>query len=221
MGSSTTRYFDKGELRKLFMLGPTGKCDFLERLRERGLATVDMGNSGMIVHSEVIGVSSHDKVYNAKSTVTISENDDISISADNPFSTAHSPPAPAHYEKTKLDMTKSRTLGRSQRALFKGTKDRTTNETSKQGASNIKEHRSEKENRSDIANPSSISMVQNHRSFADVIHHANKLREEGQRINSLEVLMDLLEGKHFPIKKQEKIQLHEHIASAASELQWL
>ena len=39
MGSATTRYFDNGELRKLFTLGPEGECQFLKRLRERGFAS--------------------------------------------------------------------------------------------------------------------------------------------------------------------------------------
>ena len=71
-GSATTRYFDKKELRKLFKLGAVGVCEFLERLKQRGIAQDhDMTESQMITHQAIIGVSSHDKVYLSDTVVTI------------------------------------------------------------------------------------------------------------------------------------------------------
>jgi hypothetical protein len=220
MGSSTTRYFDKGELRKLFMLGPKGKCEFLDRLKDRGLASDDdMTKSRMVAHSDIIGVSSHDNVY--KSIVTISEDEVNDETTENPFSTAHTPPPPSHYEKSQNAGTGNKALGRSQRALFKGTGIRTSNEKNKQGPNILKRPISEKENRTNAAIPSTASNAQNGQSFAHkIIRHADNLCEAGHRVGGLEVLMDLLEGKHFQLEKHEKIQLHERIASEAHELQW-
>jgi hypothetical protein len=85
----------------------------------------------------------------------------------------------------------------------------------------VKRPISEKENWNNAAIPGTASNAQNGQSFADMIRHADNLCEAGHRAGGLEVLMDLLEGKHCQVEKHEKMQLHERIASKANELQWL
>eukprot|EP00934_Nitzschia_sp_Nitz4_P000501 Nitzschia sp. Nitz4//scaffold174_size87051//2661//6007//NITZ4_005097-RA/size87051-augustus-gene-0.66-mRNA-1//-1//CDS//3329538836//501//frame0 len=61
MGNSTARYFDTHELRQLFRLNDEGKCDFLDRLRERGLPCNFGGRDLFSVGA--VGTSSHDVLY--------------------------------------------------------------------------------------------------------------------------------------------------------------
>eukprot|EP00980_Cylindrotheca_fusiformis_P018597 scaffold6162_cov154-Cylindrotheca_fusiformis.AAC.7 len=219
MGSATTRYFDKGELRKLFILGPRGRCDFLDLLRQRGLATDEnMNESRMVAHPAIIGVSSHDNVYNSTMTVTVSDDN----KCDSPFGTPCTPPPPSQYEKSENAGAKHKTLGRSQRVLFKdgNARNRTPNKGIERSPDNTKRESPQIENISEVPNLKT-SKTANVKDFAEAVCLADKFCKEDQKARGMEVLMDLLEGKLLKLDNEEKVQVHERIASVATKLQWL
>ena len=64
--SSTERYFEKNELRKLFKLGDRGECGMLDKFNAKSDndATGASGKKSYLTkHSSVVGVASHDVLY--------------------------------------------------------------------------------------------------------------------------------------------------------------
>jgi len=80
-GCATERHFSDKDLSRLFELLPDNVCEMLDKIKERSKSGV-VGSSGrrsiLEQHHQVVGVSSHDMVYNA--TVV-----DISTPEQSPF----------------------------------------------------------------------------------------------------------------------------------------
>ena len=74
-GCATERHFSSTDLRRLFELMPTGVCEMLSKIQSKATSGAK-GSSGkrsiLEAHKKVVGVSSHDLVYN-NSIVDISE----------------------------------------------------------------------------------------------------------------------------------------------------
>lgn len=118
MGNDTARYFDKYDLRQLFKLNEAGKCDFLDRLRTRGLIS-GSGRKGFL-SVDVVGTSSHDILYTEKTVEREvgAEADEHSDSQKNPFaSPAKASSAVSLYNSSEMQQFK--VLGKSQKALQK------------------------------------------------------------------------------------------------------
>ncbi|KAG7359605.1 SNF2/helicase domain containing protein [Nitzschia inconspicua] len=119
-GSDTAKYFTKEELvrEKVFVLGEEGKCEFLDKLNERGLNTLSTCSPEYIFtsHRGVVGQSSHDIVY------SLPENwHKKKILPNNPFNDPSS--GPKWYESTNhSSLPKSKVIGRAQRVLQKTNK---------------------------------------------------------------------------------------------------
>ena len=67
--ANTARYFSRDELTQLFKLMPAGECNMIQRLRHDPEAVI--GGSGKISilanHPKVVGVTSHDSLYDLAS----------------------------------------------------------------------------------------------------------------------------------------------------------
>lgn len=233
MGSATTRYFDKDGLRKLFKLGEKGQCEFLDRLRERGLASEESSPEVRLTsHDGVVGVSSHDSLYTSEALVTISENGNTEATQENPFSSPIAPPKPANSRQGQLDggpdantegdSAFEKVMGRSQRALFKNQGANTV-----QGGQQRKSRIVNKENSDEnmviheIDQKKTVVDGHDRNSVTDRLHQIDKLRESGNLVSALEMLMDSLEGKYHAIGKAEKMKIHERISTVAYDLRWL
>jgi hypothetical protein len=234
MGSATTRYFDKDGLRKLFKLGEKGQCEFLDRLRERGLASEDNSPEVRLTsHDGVVGVSSHDSLYTSEALVTISENGNTEGTQENPFSSPIAPPKLANSKRGQLDgvpdahqegdSAVQKVMGRAQRALFKNQGANTVQEGGQQRKSRIvnKENRDENMVIHEIDKKKTFVDEHDRNRFTDRLHQIDKLRESGNLVSALEMLMDSLEGKYHAIGKEEKMKIHERISSVAYDLRWL
>ena len=67
-GCATERHFNDKELKRLFELLPDNVCEMLDKIRDSSRSNV-VGSSGrrsiLEKHDQVVGVTSHDMVYNA------------------------------------------------------------------------------------------------------------------------------------------------------------
>jgi hypothetical protein len=228
MGSATTRYFEKDGLRKLFLLGKEGECEFLSRMRERGLASMDDSpETRLTSHEGVVGVSSHDNLYSSKSLVNMTNDGETK---ENPFSSpvaAKLPVSggniPTESNETQDDSPK-RVMGRSQRALFKNKAANESRKMQDEGKGGGKENfnaplDSKVEN--DIKTIAHAESPSHLESVADILRRVDNLHESGDRVAALGLLMDLLEGKYQALPKDDKMKVHQRTAMVAYELQWL
>ena len=66
-GCATERHFNDKELKRLFELLPDNVCEMLDKIRDASRSNV-VGSSGrrsiLEKHDQVVGVTSHDMVYN-------------------------------------------------------------------------------------------------------------------------------------------------------------
>ncbi|CAJ1954584.1 unnamed protein product [Cylindrotheca closterium] len=233
MGSATTRYFDRKELRKLFKLGAVGVCEFLDRLKQRGIAEADdMKASIMITHQAIVEVSSHDKVYLSDTIVTISDDETTESRHNNPFSAAKAPPPSASTTKHYFDTADPSpiVLGRSQRALLKGSNNKKSMD--KQTKADGRTSTTEKENERKTINAKlsskkgedfkEVSLKAGERpTSSNMIQEADRLCRGGNKVDAMKILMDLLDEKSVEVEKVDKIAIHKRIARVANELEWL
>lgn len=220
MGSTTARYFDKEGLRKLFTLGPVGECEFLERLRDRGLASNENSpESRLTLHGGVIGVSSNDSVYSSK-LVTIDA--ETNNEKENPFSSTPAPPrlplSKTPTEKVETDkVAAAKVMGKSQRVLSKKRGKENLMQEKKKVEQVILNASSKARNIQRYSQPTEPEKEHN----ADPMRKIDNLRSSGSPVSALVMLMDLLENRYHDIAKGDKMEIHQRIASIAYELQWL
>ena len=222
MGSATTRYFDNGELRKLFTLGPEGECQFLKRLRERGFAShQDSPESKLTSHEGVLGVSSHDSLYSSNSLVII--DGDQTENKENPFSISQAQPRLSIAKEVMvkdgstipLENASNKLLGRSQRALRKIRE--------KDKAEMVWQMEKSQKSDGEAAKNRAVPVVKEppNESLEGILSTIDTLRVSGNLESALMMLMDVLEKRYHKIGKEEKLKIHERTASIAYELQWL
>jgi hypothetical protein len=219
-GSATTRYFDRSELSKMFKLAPAGACEILERLKASGQGGSNLsGQTILSSHEGVVGVSSHDGLYTAKSLVTLVDEDDSPNK--NPFSSNPDPshPPSLRLENMGVDENKKpaeKVLGRSQRALLG--KDEKENMPTRDAATIAISRESMGGNRTNIEDP----QTQSRDNRLDALRRVDEMRASGKLVSALSLLMDLFEGKYKALDdKDVKMKVHERIALISNELGWL
>jgi hypothetical protein len=241
MGSATTRYFDTDGLRKLFTLGPEGQCEFLERLRERGLASAeDSPEARLTFHEGVMGVSSHDSLYTSKSLVTIIDdekvggNESCDTNKENPFSSAPAPPQLAiskngplqnGADRTQGGVSSVKVMGRSQRALLKSQEVNNARRKRDEKSTDLRDEEKRDQNLADQKDhvEQKILPVNERRddNVADTLRKIDNVRASGNLVSALTMWMNVLEERYHDLEKHEKMKVHEGMASVAYELRWL
>ena len=221
-GSATTRYFDSSELRKMFKLAPAGQCEILERLKASGQEGSNSSRQTILSsHDGVVGVSSHDGLYSAKSLVTLVDDDDSPN--QNPFS---SNPDPSHQSSFRLEnvgvdendenkQPAAKVLGRSQRALLG--KDERENNTTRDAATIATSRASIGGNHKNIEDPQTRFQDKP----LDVLRQVDEMRASGKLVSAMSLLMDLFEGKYEVLEKDVTLKAHESSALISNELGWL
>lgn len=224
-GSATTRYFDRKELRTLFMLGPEGKCDALERLQQRnGISVPRMGGNLLSFHNGVVGFSSHDGLYATNHIVALLEGEP---GANNPFSN----PVTQVDDQVRLysnnpdsdKISGRKVVGRSQRALLKQKQSVVRGDLTKSDGRRY----SEKENLV-ICNGDGVSgqpICHDQTRHAELVEptlqRAKQMSASGRHLQSIDLLMDLLDIHHENIGKATKMQVLMCMAESVKELGWL
>jgi hypothetical protein len=235
MGNETMRYFDKESLGKLFALGPEGGCEFLERLRLKGLASDENSPESLLAsHDGVVGVSSHDQVYTSDNLIDITNSAaDKSISnargKENPFSSASTPPqlgdanmrgmqSSSGAAASRGQQSETMVLGRSQRALNKPAASTVPIRAVNNLASNEKQNHTPSIFNNVDKVP--LSSTQNER-IEKAFQRVDQARNSGNHAFAMELLMNLLENEYSDLPKEKKMEVHKRTALVAYELQWL
>lgn len=219
-GTSITRYFDTNDLSKLFTLNPSGQCDFLEKLREKGLLKGNHGISS--AHEGIVGVSSHDVVYSEDAidllTGAPKPAGRASMPKDNPFASPTKFTKPAMlFEGSEAQEPKSNTfLGRSQRAM--NNINKTTNDVTPPKKSNHVDLTTERQFQNEDAKtiPQNVGFV-----LQKALAKADGFVAMGQRELAVDILMDTMESSYENLNKSQKLQLHSRMSTIAYGLQWL
>lgn len=213
MSSTAARYFDKHDLSKLFRLNAAGQCDFLDRLRKKGL---DSGNNARRpFHPGVVGVSSHDVLYSEETIDHMMEADENarpSDSQENPFSSptkASSSVLLVPSSNKQGKGLKKAVLGKSQRAMLGYTRQPKI----------LRENA--RRNSSDEVGATGARSRTPSTGIEHILNKADGMSSTGKPAQALDILMDALEGKYQNIDRQQKMRLHSKAASLAYELQWL
>jgi hypothetical protein len=224
-GSATTRYFDRKELRTLFVLGPEGKCDVLERLQQRDRISVPrMGSNLLSFQNGVVGISSHDGLYSTNHLAAFLEGE---TGSSNPFSnpvTQIDDRALINSGNPEADKFLARkVVGRSQRALLKAKKSQVRGDHMKSDGGRYSE-----KNNLFIWNRESVSgqkMCQDQKRHGKpvetTLRRAKQLSSSGRHLQSLDLFMDLLDIHHESIGKETKMQILMCMAEPVKELGWL
>lgn len=217
-GSSTERYFDKDDLRRLFQLAPEGCCEILQKIKghdiEKGKegkkdGLLVLGASGkpsfLDAHRHVVGLSSHDHLYNS----AIAES-----SGTDPTRETQSTP----FAGTPLK--EHRRLGRAARALHGKRLD------FEPAAMHSKPKGAYPDEQKHETSWSRASEARGGRKpLATIVDNDNTTKRSelepvmSEQENAMKVLLDDLDSNTF--KGQEKIQLHKNIVRLAIQLGWM
>jgi hypothetical protein len=221
-GSATTRYFDRSELSKMFKLAPAGQCEILERLKASGQGgSNSSGQTILSSHEGVVGISSHDGLYTAKSLVTLVDDDDSPNK--NPFSCNPDLTHRLRLENMGVDENEENkqpaaaVLGRSQRALLG--KDERVNMPTRAAATIAISRESMGGNHTNIEDPQ--TQFRDKPLPVDVLRRVDEMRASGKLVSALSLLMDLFEGKYEALEKDVKMKVHERTVLISNELGWL
>jgi DNA excision repair protein ERCC-6-like len=211
-GIDTAKYFTKEELvrEKVFVLGEEGKCEFLDKLNERGLNALTCSPEYIFTsHPGVVGQSSHDIVYSLPDNWADDTRD--MEEADNPFSSPSS--KGKWYETAKSSRPKIKVPEGSERVLLK---------TEKVGGPKIID---DKENLGHSFEKITIGEKQESKrlqSFGDNMSYIKALQKEGKGAAAVNHLMDMSQNASYDnLGNDEKVELHKHMASAARDLKWM
>jgi SNF2 family DNA or RNA helicase len=215
-GNDTAKYFTKDELlrKKVFVLGEEGECEFLEKLKQRGMECKEGDDPDYFFtsHAGVVGQSSHDIVY------SLPENWDddkveTSNTLNNPFSAPHN--GAQWIEPNKTTKKSPKVAGRSQRVLLKYERygEAGSNDTNKE---NTKTNRDavKKESSSTEADKLPVSLK-------EVLSRVKSHQANGKKAIAMGVLMDFLESSYDTLDAGDKLLLHERVASLSHDLKWL
>jgi hypothetical protein len=201
------RHYNLHDLRQLFKLGDAGDCHFLDRMSEENGRTG--GEECGITHQGIIGVSSHDIIYDSESTTGTCENTDTrggGTQAENPFSSPTKATNVAIRETTITERQKDghQVLGRSQRILQNESGDDVI--YVKTGSAK--------------SNPTH-SQPDESQNFELLLKKADRMVSSGLREEAMEIMMDGMDNSYDGLDKHQKIRLHSRIANLARELRWL
>ncbi|KAL3938543.1 MAG: hypothetical protein SGARI_001702 [Bacillariaceae sp.] len=215
-GNDTAKYFTKEELvrRQVFVLGEEGQCEFLNKLDQRGLNSLEDIDPDAIFSDGVIGQSSHDIVYSLpENWDTIEEPKD----APAPFS---SPNTKGKWYETKNDKGKSKmVVGRSQRVLLKTENAGGREESDKENNGTEENHERVLVDRAIDGGPAQSKPPR--RSFDDQIGRVKQLRASGERVQAVAGMMDMFDESYDGLSSDEKMKLHQEMAATSNSINWL
>jgi SNF2 family DNA or RNA helicase len=209
-GSDTAKYFTKEELvrEKVFVLGEEGKCEFLEKLNQRGFNETSCCSEeqSFMHHPGVVGQSSHDIVYSLPENWNDSSEERASDFI--PFSGS------SRGELFKPDDKKSvqsrnDVIGRAQRVLQKAEK------------SGGRDATDDEENKHNGTLKSGRTGAKQSRSFLSLLSHAQQLQKEGRGAEAINHLMDMAENSYGSFVSEEKVEFHKQMASTAHDMKWI
>ena len=207
-GNSTERFFEREELRKMFSLGEAGQCDVLKRLEQEGKSLTHSGEAlAGSSYSGVVGISSHDSVYNSSSK-TAAQGPGL-----NPFSqkpNVDEAPSSVNAGSLPQKVAEPKKLGRSKTVLRKQSGEENEENIMPSNNGNITNNIQRNQNANTARNPKAVLI------------RANGLNASGDQEMAMTLLMDLLEEKKYGhLDKDVKAEVHDRIATLAEELCWL
>lgn len=201
-GCATERHFSKDDLKKLFVLSPRGVCNMLEKIRVRDPKGVE-GSSGKCSilerHEEVVGLSSHDKVY-------INSIVDLSHPCQSPFAGT---PVKAFIRRNSVHHPMKLVFDNSAkeaRPLRFSTEYNIEN--SIKSGENLERHMDERV----AENHQSEKMIQKSLSMV------HEMTEKGKIAESLELLFQLVESNE--LQGKHKLIVHKKITSRLMFFGW-
>eukprot|EP00593_Proboscia_inermis_P003737 CAMPEP_0171317198 /NCGR_PEP_ID=MMETSP0816-20121228/78873_1 /TAXON_ID=420281 /ORGANISM="Proboscia inermis, Strain CCAP1064/1" /LENGTH=350 /DNA_ID=CAMNT_0011810173 /DNA_START=249 /DNA_END=1301 /DNA_ORIENTATION=- len=218
-GRTTRRYFDKTELRILFKLSPEGYCGMLEKINQN--IDANKGGSGkpsfLGSHPSVVGISSHDDIYNE----AVIELDDFSVHEEDQNKTPF-----ASYTKSRTIMSDVSNL--SQMGFLPGSKEQVHMIPLGNGKNKTRQMRelakeqkhifnfgecgdNDKENIAPI--PFSFKRRQT------IVQNADILVQDGNLEGAAGLLLDLVDTNN--LKADEKLKIHTKIAIITRRLGWI
>ena len=215
-GCATERHFSVKDLRRLFELMPVGVCEMLDKVQSN-VKSDAKGSSGkrsvLEAHEMVVGVTSHDLVYNT-SVIDISEGENH-----------HSKTMESPFAGTTGKKVWSRRISSDARndALpgFSGNRNnnpkppsafKNTKLVNEKGSFQTKEVR-------ETSNGSESDMNSKNGNFLDVMKNVDYLTKNNKMEESLLILFNLLMNPS--LLKSEKMMIHQKIASRVSYLGWI
>lgn len=211
IGGTTERYFDQAELRDLFKLAPPdAPCSMLTKFNGQSAVGSTGKQSFLTTHSRVVGVASHDLLYNnARGNKESSTVDLTSSTTDTPFSRQPFMSSAENKANNSVDCIqvdespKCKPLG--------GGLSRT-----RQNREDAKAHHNEKAlKETAVAAGSKGSMV------ASVIRRSEVLISKNEYAHAMDEMLGLLESENHLIQGNVKLKVHENISFLANKLGWL
>jgi DNA excision repair protein ERCC-6 len=211
IGGTTERYFDHAELRDLFKLAPPdAPCSMLTKFNGQSAVGSTGKQSFLTTHSRVVGVASHDLLYNnARGNKESSTVDLTSSTTDTPFSRQPFMSSAENKANNSVDCIqvdespKCKPLG--------GGLSRT-----RQNREDAKAHHNEKAlKETAVAAGSKGSMV------ASVIRRSEVLISKNEYAHAMDEMLGLLESENHLIQGNVKLKVHENISFLANKLGWL
>ena len=195
-GSATERHFSKEDLKRLFYLSPKGDCQMLNKIKTT-VSTGAKGSSGnrsiLEKHADVIGVSSHDLMYQNE-IIDLVEPQRTPF-AGTPFkqkvAVVHLTPRKIAFEQTDRDEII---------------------QSNKHGIeSGLGNYRNEEKSHSNERDRPKIS---------DDFQKIEKLTKQGEITKSLHILFHLLEFRTNDLHGSDKLRVHKMIASRILHYEW-
>lgn len=218
-GCATERHFSSKDLRRLFELMPAGVCEMLNKVHNN-VQLDAKGSSGkrsvLEAHEKVVGVSSHDMVYN-KSVVDISGEERYAKTTESPF--AGTPQKKVRNKRLSSDVRNDAVpLGNGRTQNRDNGKENTkpplpfnlTKEVNERPSPIMKER----------TNNIEFQLEKNaKKGFSDIMKDVDGLTRSEKIEESLLPLFSLL--KSHDLLKSEKMMVHQKIASRVSYLGWI
>jgi superfamily II DNA or RNA helicase len=218
IGNETAKYFTKEELlrKKVFVLGEEGQCEFLEKMKHRGMECKESDDPHYFFasHPGVVGQSCHDIVYSLPENWD--DENEPAIAANNPFS---APSNGAQWiEPNKTTCKKPvKIVGRSQRVLLKYDRYGTAG-----GSDTSKENNGNKWNGVEKTNqPANSKVEKSPLNLMDTLACVKLYVDSGEKHRAMDILMDFMDDSYDSLEKGEKILVHQRVASLSNDLKWL
>lgn len=210
-GNATKRFFDKKDLRRLFELGKAGTCEVLEKIQanqRKGSGSKDK-SSYLESHPGVVGVSSHDDIY------LVTEN-----SAQEEIGTPFGGAAVSATKSPKVLGKAARVLAKARRLDYStaGSKENhmdNVSATTKRGGSTP-----DNAINVDVNSNTEGDLVPTKAEIENLLATVDTLREQGDDISALTILLELLKKKGA-VKGQQKLLMHKGLAELGRSFGWL
>jgi len=229
-GCATERHFSDKDLSRLFELLPDKVCEMLDKIKEKTKSGV-LGSSGrrsiLETHHQVVGVSSHDMVYNA-TVVNISTPEQSPFAGTPAGKKRHNLPKSAHYSR-RIDFGNEEVnISRNKRCPLTGT-THTRNIASMQDMRNIAKPLGRAKfdmvrlmpKACDLTSDPTKKTTQgkenvsenNEKQLNELLERVEELTKVDKIAESLALLLEILETQTLP--REKKLLVHRKVASRA------